>query len=54
METLVARASVVAASRRAVWDALLTPATVTKIMPVSKVVAHWRLGEPFEWTFDRA
>jgi uncharacterized protein YndB with AHSA1/START domain len=53
MEGLVARASVVvAASRRAVWDALLTPTTVTKIMPVSEVVAGWRLGEPFEWTFE--
>jgi uncharacterized protein YndB with AHSA1/START domain len=53
MEALVARACVVVgASRRAVWDALLTPATITKIMPVSEVVSEWRLGEPFEWTFD--
>lgn len=53
MEELVARASVVVgASRRAVWDALLTPMTVTKIMPVSEVVSDWHLGEPFEWTFD--
>lgn len=52
MENLVARASVlVAAPRRAVWDALLAPETITKIMPVEEVVAAWRVGRPFVWRF---
>src|SRR5580658_9733002 len=55
MEALVSRASiVVGASRRAVWDKLLNPDTVTKIMPVAEVVSGWRLGQAFEWTFDMA
>jgi len=50
---LVARASVVIrAPRRAVWSALLAPATIPEILPVSEVVQGWRLGEPFVWVFS--
>jgi uncharacterized protein YndB with AHSA1/START domain len=53
MEALVARASVVvSASRRAVWDALMMPDTISKIMPVVEVVSGWRLGRPFVCTID--
>jgi uncharacterized protein YndB with AHSA1/START domain len=53
MKELVARASVVVcASRRFVWEALLTPVTVTKIMPVVEVVSGWHVGEPFVWTME--
>jgi uncharacterized protein YndB with AHSA1/START domain len=55
MKDPVARASVVVcAPRRLVWEALLRPMTVTKIMPVLEVVSGWRLGEPFEWTLELA
>lgn len=52
---LVAHASVViCASRSTVWRALLAPETIPKIMPVVEVVAAWRLGESFVWSFELA
>jgi uncharacterized protein YndB with AHSA1/START domain len=32
-----------------VWQVLVAPQTVTKIMPVTEVVDTWREGEPFLW-----
>lgn len=53
MDAPIARASVVIdASRRAVWAALLRPDTIPKIMPVTEVVAPWRVGERFVWAFE--
>jgi uncharacterized protein YndB with AHSA1/START domain len=51
----VARASVlIEAPRQVVWTVLLTPETVTKIMPVTEVISGWRLGQPFVWLFELA
>ena len=55
MNDLVAHASVlINASRSAVWATLLRPDTITKITPVSEVLAPWRLGEQFSWAFEMA
>jgi uncharacterized protein YndB with AHSA1/START domain len=52
-ENLVARASVwVAATRRALWEVLLRPETVCRIMPVVEVSSGWSLGRPFCWKFE--
>ncbi|HEY0881223.1 MAG TPA: SRPBCC domain-containing protein [Archangium sp.] len=44
----------IAAPRETVWNALLTPETLKKIMPVEEVLAPWRLGERFAWRFELA
>ena len=50
-----ARASVIIrAPRSGVWRALLDPETIPMIMPITKVVAPWRLGEAFVWEFELA
>ena len=45
-------AVVVAAPPAAVWAVLLHPHTPKRILPVSEVLAPWRPGAPFAWTFD--
>lgn len=45
---------VIRASRSRVWRRLLDPETIPMIMPVTKVVAPWRLGEVFVWEFELA
>jgi hypothetical protein len=52
-ERLVGRASVsVAGSRKILWEVLLRPETVCKIMPVAEVLSGWSLGGPFWWKLD--
>ncbi|AKT40286.1 SRPBCC family protein [Chondromyces crocatus] len=52
---LVARAAVlIDAPRQAVWDALMQPDSITKILPVTEVISGFRLGEPFVWVFELA
>jgi uncharacterized protein YndB with AHSA1/START domain len=52
-EALVARASVfVAAPKTRVWDALIDPRTIERIMPVTEVISGWRPGSPFAWRFE--
>jgi len=53
MGDLLARAVVeISASRERIWDTLLAPATIRRILPVDEVLLPWRAGEPFAWTFD--
>lgn len=42
---------VIRAPRAAVWRALMAPETIPAIMPVTAVVAPWRMGERFVWAF---
>jgi uncharacterized protein YndB with AHSA1/START domain len=51
MDLVAHTAVVIRASRRAVWRSLMAPETVPQIMPVTKVVVPWRLGQPFLWEF---
>lgn len=53
MKALVARVSVVIeAPRQTVWATLVAPDTITKITPVSEVVAPWRPSAAFVWGFE--
>ena len=40
------------APRARVWDVLLRPESVMRIMPVTEVVSAWRPASPFAWRFE--
>ncbi len=53
MTGTIARTSVVvAAARSIVWEVILDPATPPRIMPVTEVLAPWKLGSSFRWQFE--
>lgn len=52
---LVARADVVIdAPAKNVWQILMAPETAVRILPITEVLAPWRVGEPFLWMFTLA
>lgn len=40
------------APRLRVWDVLLRPETILRIMPVTEVISEWRPARPFAWRFE--
>lgn len=53
MDTNVASASVtITAARSSVWDVLVRPETICRIMPVTEVISEWRPASAFVWRFE--
>ncbi len=49
-ENLIAKASIlINASRKKVWEALVTPKVIKQYMFGSDVISDWRAGSPIKW-----
>jgi uncharacterized protein YndB with AHSA1/START domain len=43
---------VISVPQELVWDTLVAPETIARILPVDEVTQSFRLSESFVWTFD--
>lgn len=52
MNRLATASVVISAPQDLVWDVLVAPETIKRILPVDEVTQGFRVSETFVWTFD--